>query len=90
MPLVQVTEIANFVARSRIRLNLLAHLLKGPRSPSELALAERKHVSHVSRALSELRRMGLVKALPSESRERYYRITNEGYTVYLLITRTIR
>ena len=48
---------------------------------------ERKHVSHVSRALAELKERGLVEQMSSPSRERYYRATGQGMTVYMTILR---
>jgi len=51
---------------------------------------ENKHVSHVSRALSELRVRGLVEPLNSESRERYYKVTLQGYAIYLIVSRIIK
>ena len=47
---------------------------------------ESKHISHVSRALTELRYYGLVSASASGSREHYYRITTQGYAIYAAIT----
>lgn len=49
---------------------------------------EKKHVSHVSRALAELRAQGLVESISSESRERYYRTTYQGMAIYYSILRT--
>jgi predicted transcriptional regulator len=60
----------------------LLHLISGPKSPSQLANIERRHVSHVSRALSELRARGVVEPMPRASRETLYRLTTAGYVVY--------
>ena len=78
---------AAFVASSGMRLRLLLHLTTGPKSPSQLAEIERKHISHVSRALAEMRGYGLVDYWESDSRERYYRVTIHGYAVYSAIAR---
>lgn len=86
----QVPPLSSFVASSDIRRRLLGQLTTGPKTPTELAVIEDKHVSHVSRALAELRMRGLVEPLNRESRERYYRVTNQGYAVYLIISRTIK
>lgn len=42
---------------------------------------ESKHISHISRALIELREWGLVSASQSGSREHYYKITTQGYAI---------
>ena len=69
---------AEYVSSSRVRLKLLFHLITGPKSPSELASIERKHISHVSRALAELRAQGLIEPVSVQSRERRYRATMQG------------
>lgn len=78
------------MSSSSVRLKLLFHLITGPKSPSQLATIERKHVSHVSRALAELRSRGLVEYAASGSREHYYKVTNEGYAVLVAITRVMK
>ena len=67
------------------RFKLLWYLIVQPRTPTELATLEGKHLSNVSRMLRELRTEGLVSATPSGSRERYYRATKEGYLMYAMI-----
>jgi DNA-binding transcriptional ArsR family regulator len=79
---------AAFVEKSRIRSRLIELLSNRPRTPTELASIERKHVSHVSRALAELRERGLVEAISTESRERYYRTTYLGLAIYYSMVRT--
>ena len=49
---------------------------------TELASMERKHMSHVSRALSELRAQGLIEPVRGPPRERRYRATGEGLALY--------
>ena len=73
---------SKLVDRSSIRKALLSRLISRPATPSELAAIEQKHVSHVSRALAEMRGMGLVEYASSGSRERYYRATVQGYMVF--------
>lgn len=80
----------DFVSSSNVRLKLLVHLITGPMSPSQLATIEKKHISHVSRALAELRSRGLVEYAESESRERYYKVTTQGYAVFVAVTRVIK
>ncbi len=72
------------------KIRLLIDLFNGPRTPTELASIERKHLSQVSRALSELRKHGLVEVTPSGSRERYYRPTPDGYYMINEILRLTR
>ena len=67
-----------FVSSSEVRVKVLADLSKGPMTTTELASMEKKHVSHVSRALAELRAEGLVEPVWTTSRERYYRATSRG------------
>jgi DNA-binding transcriptional ArsR family regulator len=72
------------------RLKLLYYLITGPRTPTELATIEDKHLSEISRNLASLRRMGLVVATQSGSRERYYKITSDGYVAYAAFMQRIR
>jgi DNA-binding transcriptional regulator GbsR (MarR family) len=67
-----------FVSKSEVRSKVLIQLSRGPMTPTELASIEKKHVSHVSRALAELRAEGLVEPIWTSSRERYYRATDRG------------
>ena len=72
------------------KIKLLIDLFSGPHTPTELATIERKHLSQVSRALSELRTHGLVEVTRSGSRERYYRPTPDGYYMINEILRLTR
>ncbi len=78
--------VVTYVEGSAIRSKLLERLASKPCTPTELATMESKHISHVSRALIELKEHGLVSASPSGSRERYYKITSQGYAIYATIT----
>ncbi len=78
--------VVTFVEGSEIRSKLLERLASKPCTPTELAAMESKHISHVSRALIELKDRGLVSSSSSGSRERYYRITSQGYAIYATIT----
>ncbi len=80
----------DFVLGSGIRIKLLSHLARRPRTPTELATLERKHVSHISRALTDLRAKGLVEYVPTGSRERFYRPTDRGYALYYALVRLAR
>lgn len=73
--------LTTFVTSSRVRVKLLEDLARAPLTPTELASLENKHVSHVSRALAELRAQGLIEPVSNLSRERKYRATIQGLTV---------
>jgi predicted transcriptional regulator len=88
--MVSVTRSAAFVSSSSVRSRLLEQLIIGPKTPTELASIEGKHVSHVSRALAELKERGLVEQLSSASRERYYRATSQGMTIYTTMIKQVR
>ncbi len=79
---------AEFVNSSKMRLGLLLSLITGPKSTSQLASIENKHVSHVSRALTELKARGIVESMPRGSRETFYRLTTQGYVVYTALSRS--
>jgi len=68
-------------------LRLLYYLVRSPRTPTELATLEKKHLSEVSRTLRNMRDSGLVEYVDTGSRERYYRATEEGY---VLLRRSLR
>jgi predicted transcriptional regulator len=68
-------------------LRLLYHLVVSPKTPTELASLEKKHLSEVSRTLRSLRDSGLVEYTDTGSRERYYRATEQGY---VLLRRSLR
>lgn len=69
--------------KSRMRSKVLGHLAKAPMTVTELAYAEDKHLSHVSRAISELRAQGLIEPVLELGGERKYRATEEGLALYL-------
>ena len=83
-------QAVDFLARSGVRKAILFQLIIHPSTPSELAAIERKHVSHVSRALGEMRRKGLVEYSLSRSRERYYKATDLGYMAMIVYMRNAR
>jgi DNA-binding transcriptional regulator GbsR (MarR family) len=71
------------------RFKLLDYLVVRPMTPTELASLEKKHLSQVSRTLGELRREGLVEYTYSGSREKYYKLTKEGYMIYARMSRQV-
>jgi len=79
-----------FVSKSEVRTKVLADLTKGPMTPTELASIEGKHVSHVSRALAELRAEGLVEPILTSSKTRYYRATDRGILITIQFLKRAR
>lgn len=73
--------VMTYVQGSTVRSKLLQRLASSPHTPTELASIESKHISHVSRALIELKDWGLVCTTESGSREHYYKITSQGYAI---------
>lgn len=90
MPHESSQPLVAFVRGSEIRKNLLGLLTSGPKTPTKLASMEQKHVSHVSRALAELRSRGLVESRTTDSREHYYTVTSQGYAVFSLLSRAAK
>lgn len=84
------TVAEDFVMSSGLRSRLLGHLARNPMTVTELASVESKHLSHVSRALSELRSQGLVEPVSRIARERKYRVTHEGLALYATFLKNAR
>jgi len=80
-------RLVSFISNSEVRSKVLLDLSKGPMTPTELASVEKKHISHVSRALAELRAEGLVEPVSTSTRERYYRATNRGLSLSIQFMR---
>ena len=80
----------SFVSRSEVRSNVLEAVVRTPRTPSEIASMSNKHVSHVSRALAELRVQGLVEPVRTSSRQRYYRATDLGFLMAATFMKSVR
>lgn len=77
-------DLAGYVRSSRYRVDTIRHLGEhGPSLPSEIAEAENHALSHVSRALAELREQCAVELLVPEERQRgrIYGLTETGRTV---------
>lgn len=56
----------SFVIRSQYRVTVLERLIDGPATPSRIATYSEFSLSHISRALQELRERDLVELLVSE------------------------
>lgn len=80
-------SLSKFVNNSDVRSKVLSHLAKEPMTTTEIAFLERKHVSHVSRALAEMRAYGLVESVSGSSKEKYYKATENGISIYTRISK---
>jgi DNA-binding HxlR family transcriptional regulator len=71
----------SFVTRSKYRRLALRELQDRPKTPKEVTEAVgHDHMSHLTRAIQQLREEGLVELLVDEDVEkgRYYGVTNAG------------
>lgn len=73
-------DLIGFVISSQYRLVVLRQLTDGPASPSMIADESGHQISHISRALNELRARSLVELLVPEDRKkgRIYGLTEQG------------
>ncbi|ELZ97994.1 transcription regulator [Haloferax mucosum ATCC BAA-1512] len=76
-----------FVISSRYRVSVLDRLADGPATPTQIASDSESAVSHVSRALQELRDRSLVELLVPEQRRkgRVYGITDDAESLWRII-----
>ena len=76
--------IVGYVVSSKYRVLVLQRLIESPAPPSTIAEDMNSPVSHVSRALQELRSRDLVDLLVPESRKkgRIYGVTEKGSAVW--------
>jgi predicted transcriptional regulator len=75
-------ETVSYVFSSELRFKTLVELSKSKYTPKQLSLFLKQPISHVSKALSELRIKGLVKCLtPNAKKARLYTITKNGNQV---------
>lgn len=74
----------SFVISSDYRVAVLRRLANGPATPSQIAGETDHAISHVSRALGDLRNHGLVELLVSEERKkgRVYGLTERGEVIW--------
>lgn len=77
----------SFVIRSQYRVTVLEHLARGPATPSRIAAYSEFSLSHISRALQELRDQGLVELLVSEQQKvgRLYGSTESADRIWEII-----
>jgi DNA-binding transcriptional ArsR family regulator len=74
----------SFVISSRYRVASVHRLSVGPATPSQIAQDEDVGLSHVSRALQELREQDIVTLLVSDDRNkgRVYGLTENGTDIW--------
>ena len=71
-------DLSVFVIRSGYRKGVFLELSK-PQRPSQIAKSLKLRLTHVTRALRELKQKGLVKCLnPKEVMGRFYQLTSKG------------
>jgi len=90
MPTMSLVRLADFVTRSDVRVEVLGDLSRGPKTPTELASLHSEHVSHVCRALAELKAQGLVESAQREANRRYYKVTQKGLELSGSIAHSIK
>jgi DNA-binding MarR family transcriptional regulator len=73
-----------YIISSRYRVLVLERLIESPATPSRIASDSNSSITHVSRALQQLRERSHVELLVSEDRKkgRVYGITDEGRSVW--------
>jgi DNA-binding MarR family transcriptional regulator len=78
---------ASFVISSSYREDALTRLTVSPATPSQIATDSGIDISHVSRALGDLRERGLVELLVPEERKkgRIYGLTDRGSDISTLV-----
>ncbi|WP_456237578.1 ArsR family transcriptional regulator [Halocatena halophila] len=77
-------DTVSFVLASTYREDVLRNLVSGPSTPSQIASETDHSMSHISRALSELRDHELIELLVSEDRrkDRVYGSTEMGAEIW--------
>ncbi len=74
-------ELLSFM-QGKVRRSALFALRDGPKTPSKIADETGEHLSHISRALREMKEKGLVECMtPGRSKNRIYQITEKGVIV---------
>lgn len=75
-----------FVISSQYRVDTLCRLREGPATPTIVAKETDNHVTHISRALNELRGESFVELLVSEDvrKGRVYGLTDKGLDAWSL------
>jgi DNA-binding MarR family transcriptional regulator len=75
-------ELLGKISASTYRVKVLEELNKSPKTPKQLSKLTNIGMSHISRTLKELEKLGLVKCLTPEIRKsKFYSITDIGIKV---------
>jgi DNA-binding MarR family transcriptional regulator len=75
-------ELLSKVSASGYRVKVLEQLSKSPRTSKQLSKLANIKMSHISRTLKELEKLGLIKCLTPEMRKsKFYSITSAGNRV---------
>ncbi len=88
LPSPEALEKLSYVLSSRQREKVLSAVLPGSRTPAQVAKETGLHLPHVSRALAQLTREGLVEPLGNGTRGKIYAPTEMGRTVFEELTST--
>lgn len=75
-------EKLSYVLSSSQREKVLGSILANPKNPAQIAKDTNLHLPHVSRALTQLSKAGLVTSLSPNGRGRLYAVTPVGRSVY--------
>ena len=80
-------DLVGFVVSSKYRVAVLRRLVESPATPTRIATDVDVAVTHVSRALRELRERDLAQLLVAEERKkgRVYAVSERGTEIWSLI-----
>ena len=82
---------ADYVLRSKIRLNLLISLKSEPKTPTQISKEISAHITHVSEALKQLETKGLLSCLnPNDKKNKSYYITEDGKNLLNAISKATK
>lgn len=80
----------SFVVASQPRLKVFLELLESEKTPSNLAEELEIPISHVSKALKELKEEGIVECLtPDRKKMKFYRATERGRELKVQIKKVL-
>lgn len=77
----EILDLAAYVQSSEYRIATLSILEERPTNPTNIAESQDVALSHVSRALKELREKEMVSVHGTNSRRRLYQLTDRGRKV---------
>lgn len=83
----ELFDTAAYVCGSRYRMAVVRTLERGPTAPSRIADGNDVALSHVGRALSELREKNLVHSHSDGSRSKLYTLTDRGERLVAVLDR---